>query len=299
MTGGSGFIGSHIVDRLVKDDTYHEVIVIDNESATSNEKFYQNEKAKYYKVDVANEDTHSLYDGVDIVFHNAAESRIQIAITNPLLTFRTNIIGTANVLEASKKHSVKKVIYSSTSSSYGLKNKAPLTEDMTEDCLNVYSLAKVTGEKYCKIYHDLYGLKTITLRYFNVYGPREPLKGHYAPVVGKFLRQKRNNESLTIVGNGNQKRDFTYIDDVVEANMLAMNREHGHYGEVFNIGTMRNYSILELAQMISDNISYLPPRQGEAYITLADNNKAKNILGWVPKRNITNYIKEQLHDTTK
>lgn len=293
VTGGAGFIGSHIVDKLI--DLQHEVIVIDTETSQVHDSFYYNSTAKYYKLDVADyEGTRQLYDNVDYVFHCAAESRIQPTLLNPLLTIKTNTLGTGTVLQCSREAGVKKVIYSSTSSGYGLKNEPPLNENMPDDCLNPYSVSKVSGEKLCSMYTKLFGLKTVTFRYFNVYGPREPLKGPYAPVVGLFLRQFKNNESLTIVPDGTQRRDFTHVDDVVSANLLAMSIEHHHYGEVFNVGTGRNHSVLELAHMISYNTKMIEPRKGEAYITLANNEKIKEVFGWSPTKQIEDYIKEKL-----
>jgi len=290
VTGGAGFIGSHIVDKLI--ELNHEVIVIDNETSQSHDSFYHNKNASYFKLDIADyEKTKELYYGVDFVFHCAAESRIQPTILNPLDAIRTNTLGTGVVLQCSQEAKVKKVIYSSTSSAYGLKNSPPLFEDMPDDCLNPYSISKVAGEKLCKMYTDLYGLKTIIFRYFNVYGEREPIRGPYAPVVGLFLRQKAAGEALTIVPPGTQRRDFTHVNDIVDANILAMQiDDHNHYGQVFNVGTGINHSVLELAAMISDNIKMIEPRKAEAYITLANNQKIKNVLGWVPSYKIENYI---------
>jgi len=294
VTGGAGFIGSHIVDRLI--EIGHEVIVIDNESSQSHEQFYRNENALYYQYDIAEYDLiRPLFDDVDYVFHLAAESRIQPAIENPLLCVRTNVTGTATVLQCAREANVKRVIYSSTSSAYGRKNEPPLNEDMPEDCLNPYSVAKVAGEKLCKMYNDLFGLETITFRYFNVYGKREPTKGQYAPVVGLFLRQKKAQQPLTIVGDGLQRRDFTHVSDVVDANIKAMGPIPSHLsGTVFNVGTGVNHSVLELANMISDSIEFIPPRIGEGRVTLADTTKSSTILKWSASRKIEDYIKEQL-----
>ena len=293
VTGGAGFIGSHIVDKLI--DLGHEVVVIDNESSQSHFQFYFNPAATYHKLDIVDyENTRPLYDGVDHVFHCAAEARIQSTLKKPVQTAQTNVVGTTSVLQCSLEAGVKKVIYSSTSSAYGLKNTPPLQESMIEDCLNVYSVSKVTAEKICTLYTKLYGLDTIIFRYFNVYGAREPIRGPYALVVGKFLNQFKSGESLTIVPDGTQRRDFTHIDDVVNANMLAMTVDHDRYGEVFNIGSGVNYSVLELAAMISNDTVMIDPRVGEAYITLADNTKAKNVLGWVPTKNIEDYIQSVL-----
>lgn len=294
VTGGAGFIGSHIVDKLL--ELGHEVIVIDNESAIVHEKFYWNDKTQNHKLDISDyQAIRPLFDGVDYVFHCAAESRIQPAIENPLLAVRTNVLGTATILQCAREAKVKKVMYSSTSSGYGLKNEPPLDETMPDDCLNPYSVSKVSGEKLCKMYNDLFGLKTIVFRYFNVYGPREPLKGSYAPIVGLFLRQHKAGEILTIVPDGTQRRDFTHVFDVVNANILAMQvDDHNHYGEVFNVGTGINHSILELAALISDKTKMIEPRIGEAYITLANNDKISTVLGWKPTKKIEDYITENL-----
>lgn len=294
VTGGAGFIGSHIVDRLIS--LGHEVVVLDTETAETHEHFYHNNQAWYYKYDIADYSlTRELYNGVDYVFHCAAESRIQPTLLNPLLTIRTNTLGTGTVLQCAREAGVKKVMYSSTSSGYGLKNEPPLNESMPDDCLNPYSVSKVSGEKLCTMYNNLYGLKTIIFRYFNVYGDREPIRGPYAPVVGLFLRQKKAGEPLTIVPDGTQRRDFTHVDDVVEANILAMLKDdHENYGEVFNVGTGTNHSVLELAAMISDKTVMVEPRKAEAYITLADNTKIKNVFGWEPKNRLEDYIKERI-----
>ena len=295
VTGGAGFIGSHIVDSLLAKG--HEVVVIDNESSEVHDHFYFNDKATYYKLDIADyQATRSVYDGVDYVFHCAAESRIQPAILNPLLAIRTNTLGTGTVLQCSREAGVKKIMYSSTSSGYGLVNEPPLEETMPDDCLNPYSVSKVSGEKLCKMYNDLFGVKTVIFRYFNVYGHREPLKGVYAPVVGLFLRQHRAGQPLTIVPDGTQRRDFTHVEDVVQANLLAMEVDHEHYGEVFNVGTGTNHSVLELAAMISDNTVEVEARIGEAYITLANNQKIRDILGWAPTKHIGDYVKEELNE---
>ncbi len=302
VTGGAGFIGSHIVDRLIDDG--HTVIVIDNESAECHEHFYYNDKSHNYKFDICDyENIRPLFEGVDYVFHLAAEARIQPSLTNPLLTVRTNSVGTTTVLQCAREAGVKRVIYSSTSSAYGRKHYLNnfwwkgLTEDMEDDCLTPYSVSKVSGEKMCKMYSELFGLDTAILRYFNVYGEREPTKGQYAPVIGKFLRQVALGEPMTIVGDGEQRRDFTYIKDVVDANILCMKCEGELGGEMFNIGTGKNYSINEIANLISskpEDKVYIPERKGESRVTLANRSKAENILGWFPKRNLEEYLRGKI-----
>lgn len=292
VTGGAGFIGSNLVDKLVTLDW--EVVVIDNESAECNEKFYWNDKASNHKLDICDyENTRNLYDGVDYVFHLAAESRLQPAIKNPINAVTKNAVGTCTVLQCSREAGVKKVVYSSTSSAYGL-NKYPNYETDPNDCLNPYSVSKVAGEELCTLYTKLYGLKTIILRYFNVYGERSPTTGQYAPVIGIFLRQKNAGEPLTIVGDGKQRRDFVHVRDVANANIMSAlaNLEEECYGQVYNIGNGENISILEIAQMISDNYIHIPPREGEARTTLACIDKAKNTFGWSPNLNLSQWIEE-------
>ena len=289
VTGGAGFIGSHIVDGLIARG--YEVIVIDDESSTANEEFFYNEEATYVKQSICNPHTKTFYDGVDYVFHLAAHSRIQPALNNPIECVETNVLGTATVLQFAREAGVKKVINSSTSSSYGLKNKPPLKEDMIPDPLNPYSVSKISAEGICKMYTDLFGLQCITLRYFNVYGDRQPLRGTYAPVVGLFLEQKKAGKPLTIVGDGEQRRDFTHVKDVVKANLACIDSVIGGY-QTINIGTSKNYSVNEIAAMISDNVEFIPERPGECRETLASNSKASYYLDWEPTIDIKDWINE-------
>ena len=233
VTGGAGFIGSHIVDTLL--DAGHEVIVLDNEYS-DNEKFNWNDKVENHVVDICDyESSREYYNGVDYVFHAAAEARIGPAIANPINAVNINCIGTCTVLQCAREAGVKKVMYSSTSSAYGL-NDPPNTEDQPEDCLNPYSVSKIAGEKICKMYTDLFDLPTVIFRYFNVFGERAPTKGQYAPVIGIFMRQRAAGEQLTIVGDGEQRRDFVYVKDVARANVMAAisNAEPEAYGQVYN-----------------------------------------------------------------
>jgi UDP-glucose 4-epimerase len=293
VTGGAGFIGSHLVDKLI--EMGHEVIIIDNESSESNEKFYWNDKADCYKFDIRDyEKTRPLYDGVDYVFHLAAEARIQPAILNPIEAVSVNCLGTVTVLQCSREAKVKKVMYSSSSSGYG-NNEVPNNETQLDNCLNPYSVSKISGEKLCSMYTKLFGLKTVIFRYFNVYGERQPLRGQYAPVVGIFLRQRSEGNPLTIIGDGEQRRDFTYVFDAVNANILAatVDVDEQYYGQVYNVGTSKNYSINEIANAISTNQINIEPRIGEARKTLANNEKIKSVFGWQPKVNLMNWISEQ------
>ena len=294
VTGGAGFIGSNLVDRLL--ELGHEVVVIDNEYSDAHDQFYWNDKAENYKYNICDyENTRPLYDGVDYVFHIAAEARIQPAIENPIQAVTINSVGTCTVLQCAREAGVKRVMYSSTSSAYGLKNELPNTETQPDDCLNPYSISKTNGEKLCSMYTSLYGLQTVIFRYFNVYGERQPLKGQYAPVVGIFLRQRAAGEPLTIVGDGEQRRDFTYVGDVVNANVMAAisNPEEEAFGQVYNVGCGRNYSVNEVAAMISDNTTNIPPRPAEARLSLANNNKLRTTFGWAPTVKLEDWIEQQ------
>ena len=292
VTGGAGFIGSNIVDFLIGKG--HDVIVVDNESSDAHESFYWNDRAQNHKIDICDfEKLKSVMSGVDVVFHLAAEARIQPAILNPIRAVTVNAVGTCNVLQAARESGVKRVVYSSTSSAYGLKNKIPLHEDMTKDCLNPYSVSKTAGEELCSMYYSLYGLETISFRYFNVYGERQPTKGQYAPVIGLFLKQKSEGRPMTVIGDGLQTRDYTHVSDVVMANYLAATTTNKEaIGQLFNVGTGKNYSILDLVNMIGGDHTFIEPRVGECRETLADITKIKNILGWNPKISLEEYILE-------
>ena len=292
VTGGCGFIGSNIVDRLISDG--HEVIVLDNKSA-DNAKFFVNEKAQYACQDISNYQlTNTFYAGVDYVFHLAAESRIGPSIDNPLDTVQKNCLGTATVLQCSRKWGVKKVMYSSTSSGYG-NNPHPNVETQPDDCLNPYSVTKIAGEKLCKMYTDLFGMKTVTFRYFNVYGDRAPRTGQYSPVIGIFFRQRDTGEDLTIVGDGEQRRDFVHVSDVVSANLAAAfnDVDDVHYGQVYNVGSGNNYSVNEIASWISDKQVHLPERVGEVRVSLANIDKIKNVFGWEPKVDLEEWVRSR------
>jgi nucleoside-diphosphate-sugar epimerase len=292
VTGGCGFIGSHIVDKLR--NMGHYVIVIDDLSAKENEDFYYHKdvvNVKYHIKDISKDDCSEYFNGVDYVFHLAARSRIQPTIGSPNECFEVNVVGTQRVLEWSRLNKIKRVIYSGTSSLYGKQNAIPFNPNMPADCLNPYSMSKWMGERICDLYSQLYDLPSIVLRYFNVYGPREPIKGEYAPVIGLFKRQIKHNKPMTIVSPGTQRRDFTYIDDVVDANICAMNKsvkEIGH--KVYNVGTGKNYSILEIADMICGERVFIPARPAEVVETLADISDTIKDLQWRPKYKLKDMI---------
>ena len=293
VTGGAGFIGSHIVEKLKQLD--HMVVVIDNEYS-DNDNFHWRKDTLNVNLDITDyKGLKNAFTGADYVFHLAAEARIGPAIENPVNALNINTIGTCNVLQCAREVGAKKVLYSSTSSGYGL-NEAPNVETQPDDCLNPYSVSKIAGEKLCKMYTDLYGLKTIVFRYFNVFGERAPRKGQYAPVTGIFLRQNASGEPLTIVGDGEQRRDYIYVKDVANANVMAAisNPDDDAYGQVYNVGSGKNYSVNEIASFISDDTINIPPRIGEARNSLANIDKIQKTFAWKPKVDVEQWIKTQL-----
>jgi len=293
VTGGAGFIGSHIVEELKRLD--HMVVVIDNEYS-DNDNFHWRKDTLNVNIDITDyKGLKKAFTGADYIFHCAAEARIGPAIENPVNAVNINTMGTCNVLQCAREVGAKKVLYSSTSSGYGL-NEAPNIETQPDDCLNPYSVSKIAGEKLCKMYTDLYGLKTIVFRYFNVFGERAPRKGQYAPVTGIFLRQKTAGEPLTIVGDGEQRRDYIYVKDVANANVMAAisNPDDDAYGQVYNVGSGKNYSVNEIASFISDDTINIPPRIGEARNSLANIDKIQKTFAWKPEMNIEEWIKTQL-----
>jgi len=293
VTGGAGFIGSHIVDRLLQLD--HKVIVVDNQSSDGHDDYYWNDRCQNHKVDIRDfEAIAPLFQGVDYVYHLAAKASVQASIDDPLPTVSTQVMGTANVLEAARLGGAEKLVYSSTSACYGNKNPIPNNETMREDPLNAYAIGKLSGEQLVRAYYHLYGLKTVAFRYTNVYGERARHVGTYAPVVSKFLKCRANGEPLTIFGDGLQRRDFIHVSDVVTANCNISFTELDQWGETFNIGFGENWSIQELADLVSEEQIHLSARPGEMRETLADIGKAKAELTWKPKLRVTDWIQSKL-----
>jgi len=286
VTGGAGFIGSNLVDELVHQK--HQVLIIDNLSTGKKENL--NKKAKFFKKDIRNYGSiKPLFSGVDCVFHLAAQARIQPSIINPAESFDNNVHGTFNVFLAAKENKVKKLVYSASSSAYGDQKKLPLTEDMIPNCKSPYALFKYMGEEMASLFFQLYGLPVVCLRYFNVYGERQLVEGAYSTVIGIFLKQKKEGKPLTIVGNGNQRRDFTYVKDVVRANILAMKSKKA-IGHLINIGSGCNYSVNDVAKIIDKNHVFISPRPGESRVTLADISKAQKLLRWKPKIKLSDWL---------
>lgn len=288
VVGGAGFIGSNLVDALLSKG--HDVHIIDNLSGGKKENI--NPKAVFHQMDIRNlEEIKPKFIGMDGVFHLAALPRVQFSIENPVLTHDVNITGTMNVFVSAKEASVKRVVYSASSSAYGDQDTMPLTENMMPNPKSPYGLQKYVGEVYAKVWNDVYNIETVSLRYFNVYGPRQNDEGAYALVIARFLKQKREGEKMTITGDGLQTRDFTHVRDVVRANILAMESLNVGKGEVINIGAGHNHSVLEIAEIIGGEYEFVPARL-EPHDTLADNTRARELLGWVPEEDFISAIEE-------
>ena len=288
VTGGAGFIGSNLVDELICQDI--EVVIIDDLSTGKSENL--NPAATFIQEDIYSADLNILIDifkDVDVVFHLAALARVQPSIDNPLDYNNINVSGTLNLLFAAHKAKVKRFVYSSSSSVYGDTNSFPTHETSKIDPISPYGMQKLIGEQYCSLFSNIYNLDTVCLRYFNVYGERMSLDGAYCLVTGIFARQMLHNKSLTITNDGEQKRDFTYVKDVVNANILAASHTNPLNGEIFNIGNGDNVTINAVADMFGGKKVYGEKRL-EPFETLADNSKARQILNWAPKGNLSQWI---------
>lgn len=288
VTGGAGFIGSNLVDELVR--LNFEVHIIDNLSGGKKENI--NKKAKFHRLDITNlKSIKPKFKGMDYVFHLAALPRVQYSIEHPAETNKANVGGTLKVLISAHEAGVKRVIYSASSSAYGDQKMMPLKETMLAIPKSPYGLQKHLGELYCRLWSEVYKLPTVSLRYFNVYGPRNNPDGAYALVIAKFLRQRTSGQPMTITGDGKQTRDFTNVRDVVRANILAMKSKRVGKGEVINIGAGKNQSINKIAQLIGGLVKHIPARF-EPHDTLADNSLAKKLLDWSPRVSIEKGIAE-------
>lgn len=281
VTGGAGFVGSHLVDLLL--ERGFEVHVIDSFLTGRRERL--NADSVLHEVDIRDAVAlKSIFENTKCVFHTAALARVQPSIKDPRTSHDVNVNGTLAVLLAARDAGVKRVIYSASSSAYGNQDTLPLSEDMPPRPMSPYALQKLVGEEYCRLFSKLYGLETVSLRYFNVYGPRQTTSadGPYATVIGIFLEQRKNEKLLSIVPDGRQRRDFTHVKDVAQANLLSMESDRVGQGEVMNIGTGRNYGVLEVAGLIGGPTVFIEPRL-EPKETLADIRKAGEFLGWEPR----------------
>mgnify|MGYP003121290909 CR=1 FL=1 len=294
VTGGAGFIGSHIVNRLIDDG--HEVIVIDDLSTGKKENI--NEGVSFNQMDISLPTAIPyltvLMKGVEVIFHLAAFAKVEPSIQEPVNAHNINVNGTHNMLVAARDAKVKRFVFTSSAAVYG-EAKIPTTEENMVNPMSPYALHKLIGEQYCKLFSELYDMETVVLRYSNAYGERQPTEGAYCNVMGIFIQQKAKGEKLTIVGDGEQRRDFVYVGDIVEANIKAgFNARIPIFkcsGDVFNIGYGENYSVNQIAEWIGGDTTNIAPRI-EPKETLLDSSKADNIIDWRPTVKLEEWIKK-------
>lgn len=288
ITGGAGFVGSNIADALIARGT--PVRILDNFSTGRQQNV--NPQAQLVRGDLRDPDRiRAAFSGVDCVFHTAALPRVPLSIEKPLETHMVNVVGTLNVLTAAREAGVRRVIFSGSSSVYGDQRILPLREDMCPNPLNPYALQKLTAEQYTRMFCRFYGLETLTLRYFNVFGPRMAVEGAYVTVMAVFVRARLEGKELTIDGDGEQTRDFTHVSDVVSASLLAIDCA-GADGRAINVGRGAAISINRVAEIIGGATIHRPPRPGDARHTLADISEAERVLGWRPKVDTEQAIRE-------
>lgn len=288
VTGGAGFIGSNLAEDLLNKG--HEVIVVDD---LSNGKLEHVPKGvKFHQLDIClTDELTSLSQGVDIIVHLAALPRVQFSIDEPFKAQRVNVDGTLSVLEAARVSGVKRVVFSSSSAVYGDQETLPLNEELPTLPKSPYALHKLTGEHNMRLWHELHGIETVSLRFFNIYGPNMNPEGAYALVIGKFLKMRKQGQSLTITGDGEQTRDFVHVSDLVAALELATESKKVGHGEVINVGSNQSVSIKKLASLVGGPVEHVAPRF-EPKHSLADNQLAKELLGWESQINIEEGIEK-------
>ena len=295
VIGGAGFIGHHIVNALIAKG--HEVIVIDNLSTGYLGNVHA--EAKFHNVDitstVAEKVIADLLYHVDTVFLTAALARVQPSMDDPIRFNETNVTGVVRVLEACRMANVRRVVYSASSSVYGETEIVPTTENTLDNPLSPYALQKYIGEQYCRLYSQVFGLDTVSLRYFNVYGEGMPLEGAYRTVLSIFGNQYKHNQPLTYTNDGTQRRDFVYVGDVVSANILAGEYTDPLKGEVFNVGTGNSISVNNVMDMFGGDRQFLENRIEPSH-TLADTTKIRDKFGWEPKGILSKFIEQYKKD---
>jgi len=295
VTGGCGFIGSHLVDRLVNDG--HEVIILDNLSSGSLRNIEHHKgsnKVQFHQVDIAENDKITpLFKEVNKVFHLGALADIVPSIERPMNYHHSNVDGTISVLEACRHNNVKRVIYAASSSCYGIPAKYPTPETEAISPQYPYALTKYVGEEYCMHWHKIYGLNITSLRFFNVYGPRARTSGTYGAVFGVFLAQKLNGKPYTVVGDGKQTRDFTFVTDIVNACVTTSDNDKCA-GEIMNVGSGNTYSVNRLVELLGGEIIYIPKRPGEPDCTFAETSKIRQRTGWKPEVSLEEGVKIML-----
>ena len=292
VTGGAGFIGSHLVDRLIEDG--FDVVVVDDFSTGRKENLdhVDGRHLTVHEADIADEDIASCFEGAKWVFHLAGLADIVPSINDPKTYFRANAAGTMNVVEAARAAAVERLVYAASSTCYGIPADYPTAETSPIDTRYPYALTKHLGEQIVMHWAQVYGLPALSLRLFNVYGPRQRTTGAYGAVFGVFLAQKLAGKPFTVVGDGEQTRDFTFVTDVADA-MVAAARSDIR-GEVMNVGSGGTYSINHLVRLLGGEIEYVPKRPGEPDCTFADTAKINRLLGWQPKVTFEDGVKIML-----
>ena len=293
ITGGAGFIGSNLANHLVK--IGHKVIILDNfvSGKRSNLEHLKKKDVKIIKKNVSkNKNLNKYLKGADYIFHLAAFAQIMPSIKNPKKYFKNNVIGTLKVLEAAKSIKIKKLIYAASSSCYGSSKKIPTSEKDKIELNNPYAATKFLGEELVMKYASIFKMPNISFRFFNVYGPKINISGPYSAVIGNFLFQKKNNKPLTIVGNGQQTRDFIHIDDLVSAFLKAIKSKK--VNKIYNLGSGKRTSINTIAKIIGGKKKFIPTRPGETKHSLANISKLKKEINWKPKTSINTGIKKLL-----
>ncbi len=294
VTGGAGFIGSHLTERLLNEG--HKVKVLDNFSTGRKENLehlINNTKLNVINVDIADlKSIEKYFKDIDWVFHIAALADIVPSIQQPLNYFHSNVDGTVAVLEASRQAGVKRFIYTASSSCYGIPDNYPTSETAEIRPQYPYALTKYLGEQLTMHWAQVYKMQCNSLRLFNVYGPRSRTSGTYGAVFGVFLAQKLAGKPFTVVGDGKQTRDFTFVTDVVDAFLTAAKSDVS--GEIFNVGSGNTYSVNRLVDLLVGEVTYIPKRPGEPDCTYADITKIKATLGWQPKFSFEKGVKIML-----
>jgi nucleoside-diphosphate-sugar epimerase len=288
VTGGAGFIGSHIVKRLVENGV--QVRVVDNLSTGQARRLDALRSAiQFIEGDLAEEAiARRAVDGIDFVLHQAAVPSVQRSVADPVGTNRANVTATLNLLESCRRAGVRRLVYAASSSAYGDTEVLPKHEDMPSNPLSPYALQKFVGERYCKLYHELFGVETVSLRYFNVFGPGQDPHSEYSAVIPKFIKGLLTKQPITIYGDGEQSRDFTYIDNVVEANLLALEAPDAA-GKMCNIGCGERITLNRLVTLLEQQlgtkaqVSYTPSNAGDVRNSLADIERAKALLRYRPE----------------
>jgi len=295
VTGGAGFIGSHIVDRLLKDG--HEVIVLDDFSTGHRSNLQENKKLTIVEGDISNPAiVNECMQGVDWVFHKAAVASVPKTVNDPVGSSAVNYQGTLHLLEAARHNKVKRMVFASSAALYGDEPTLPKVETMCPVTLSPYAVDKMASEFACGMYTKLYGVETVCLRYFNVYGPRQDPSSPYSGVISIFTDKLKNNEVPTIFGDGEQTRDFVFVSDVVEANMKAITSDEG-IGEYYNIATCNKITLNDLLKILSDiyeiefNVNYGDVRQGDIKDSYAVIDKAISNLKWKPTIELSHGLK--------